>query len=199
MGKSCTKSSLEFRMNLNKFTSFNCWCDFTVFPLFTVILFNPYIFMFRPMRGGEKLEHPQATLPGMQREQQRPPPHHLHPPPPHRAWEQLGHLYESHLPPQGHPVLSPPNEHSLRLHNGGYAGSSGPSPNLHLLPSRPNPLLKVRKEAKDDRSLGFCFEKETAVHCFCFTVCVSLGVLRSSTIPGVHHCWEMKCGLRCTR
>ncbi|XP_072232193.1 uncharacterized protein kdm6ba isoform X2 [Leuresthes tenuis] len=105
---------------------------------------NPHSKYFSngPMRGGEKLEHPQAMLPGMQREQQRPSSHHLHPPPPHRAWEQLGHLYESHLPPQGHPVLSPPNEHSLRLHNGGYAGSSGPSPNPHLLPSRPNPLLK---------------------------------------------------------
>ncbi|XP_008285894.1 lysine-specific demethylase 6B [Stegastes partitus] len=96
-----------------------------------------------PMRG-EKLELPQAMLPGMQREQQRPPPppHHLHPPPPHRAWEQLGQLYESHLPPQGHPVVPLPNEHSLRLHNGGYVGSSGPPPNPHLPPSRPNQLLK---------------------------------------------------------
>ncbi|CAG5929377.1 unnamed protein product [Menidia menidia] len=93
-----------------------------------------------PMRGSERLELPQAMLPGMQREQQRP--HHLHPPPPHRAWEQLSHLYESHLPTQGHPVLSLPNEHSLRLHNGGYASSSGPPPNPHLLPGRPNSLLK---------------------------------------------------------
>ncbi|XP_068569670.1 uncharacterized protein kdm6ba [Cebidichthys violaceus] len=95
-----------------------------------------------PMRGSEKLELPQPMLPGLQREQQRPPPHHLHPPPPHRAWEQLGQLYESHLPPQGHPVVPLPNEHSLRLHNGGYAGSGGPPPNPHLPPSRPNQLLK---------------------------------------------------------
>ncbi|XP_069015324.1 lysine-specific demethylase 6B isoform X2 [Embiotoca jacksoni] len=95
-----------------------------------------------PMRGGEKLELPQAMLPGLQREQQRPPPHHLHPPPPHRAWEQLGQLYESHLPPQGHPVVPLPNEHPLRLHNGGYAGGSGPPPNPHIPPGRSNPLLK---------------------------------------------------------
>ncbi|XP_062300790.1 lysine-specific demethylase 6B isoform X1 [Scomber scombrus] len=95
-----------------------------------------------PMRGGEKLELPQPMLPGLQREQQRPPHHHLHHPPPHRAWEQLGQLYESHLPPQGHSVVPLPNEHSLRLHNGGYAGSGGPPPNPHLPPSRPNQLLK---------------------------------------------------------
>ncbi|CAN9509460.1 unnamed protein product [Ophioblennius macclurei] len=108
-----------------------------------------------PMRGGDKLELPQAMLPGMQREQQRPPPphaphpphpphHHLHPPPPHRAWEQLGQLYESHLPPQGHPVMPPlPNEHSLRLHNGGYPGSGGPPPNPHHPPpGRTNQLMK---------------------------------------------------------
>ncbi|XP_056224472.1 lysine-specific demethylase 6B [Seriola aureovittata] len=95
-----------------------------------------------PMRGGEKLELPQPILPGLQREQQRPPPPHLHPPPPHRAWEQLGQLYESHLPPQGHPVVPLPNEHALRLHNGSYAGSGGPPPNPHLPHSRPNPLLK---------------------------------------------------------
>ncbi|XP_040886634.1 lysine-specific demethylase 6B [Toxotes jaculatrix] len=94
-----------------------------------------------PMRGGEKLELPQPMLPGLQREHQRPPPH-LHPPPPHRAWEQIGQLYESHLPPQGHPVVPLPNEHSLRLHNGGYAGSGGPPPNPHLPHSRPNQLLK---------------------------------------------------------
>ncbi|XP_044038783.1 lysine-specific demethylase 6B isoform X2 [Siniperca chuatsi] len=94
-----------------------------------------------PMRGGEKLDLPQPMLPGLQREQQRPPHHHLHPPPPHRAWEQLGQLYESHLPPQGHPVPLP-NEHSLRLHNGGYAGSGMPPPNPHLPPSRQNQLLK---------------------------------------------------------
>ncbi|KAM6908919.1 uncharacterized protein kdm6ba [Xenentodon cancila] len=93
-----------------------------------------------PLRGGEKLELQQAMLPGMQREPQRPPTHHLHPPPPHRAWEQLGQLYESHLPHQGHPVLPLPSEHPLRLHNGSYSGSSGPSPNLP--PGRPNPLLK---------------------------------------------------------
>ncbi|KAF1380473.1 hypothetical protein PFLUV_G00164100 [Perca fluviatilis] len=95
-----------------------------------------------PMRGCEKLELPQPMLPGLQREQQRPPHHHLHPPPPHRAWEQLGQLYESHLPPQGHPVVPLPNEHSLRPHNGGYAGSSGPPPNPHLPHNRPNQLLK---------------------------------------------------------
>ncbi|XP_022614083.1 trithorax group protein osa-like, partial [Seriola dumerili] len=96
----------------------------------------------QPMRGGEKLELPQPILPGLQREQQRPPPPHLHPPPPHRAWEQLGQLYESHLPPQGHPVVPLPNEHALRLHNGSYAGSGGPPPNPHLPHSRPNQLLK---------------------------------------------------------
>ncbi|KAG7240071.1 hypothetical protein INR49_027925 [Caranx melampygus] len=80
-----------------------------------------------PMRGGEKLELPQPILPGLQREQQRPPPH-LHPPPPHRAWEQLGQLYESHLPPQGHHVVPLPNEHTLRLHNGGYAGTAEDCP-----------------------------------------------------------------------
>ncbi|XP_030018764.1 lysine-specific demethylase 6B-like, partial [Sphaeramia orbicularis] len=95
-----------------------------------------------PMRGSEKVEILQPMLPGLQREQQRPPPHHLHPPPPHRAWEQLGQLYESHLPPQGHPVVSLPNEHSLRLHNLGYAGSGGPPPNPHLPPNRPTQLLK---------------------------------------------------------
>ncbi|KAM9335904.1 uncharacterized protein kdm6ba isoform 2-T5 [Symphorus nematophorus] len=95
-----------------------------------------------PMRAGEKLELPQPMLPGLQREQQRPPPHHLHPPPPHRTWEQLGQLYESHLPPQGHPAVPLPNEHSIRLHNGGYAGSGGPPPLPHHPPSRPNQLLK---------------------------------------------------------
>ncbi|KAL6118765.1 kdm6b [Pungitius sinensis] len=96
-----------------------------------------------PMRGSEKLELAQPMLPGLQREQQRAPPHHhLHPPPPHRSWEQLGQLYESHLPPQGHSVGPIPNEHSPRLHNGGYAGGGGPPPNPHLFPSRPNQLLK---------------------------------------------------------
>lgn len=99
-------------------------------------------FICRPMRGGEKLELPQPMLPGLHREQQRPP--HLHPPPPHRTWEQLGQLYESHLPPQGHPIVPLPNEHSLRLHNGGYAGTAGPPPNPHLPHTRPNQLLKVR-------------------------------------------------------
>ncbi|XP_030578442.1 lysine-specific demethylase 6B isoform X2 [Archocentrus centrarchus] len=93
-----------------------------------------------PMRGGEKLDLPQAMLPALQREQQRPP-HHLHPPPHHRAWD-LGQIYESHLPPRGHPVVPLPNDLSLRLHNGGYTGSSGPPPNPHF-PSRvPNQLLK---------------------------------------------------------
>nr|XP_020476145.1 lysine-specific demethylase 6B [Monopterus albus] len=101
------------------------------------------------MRGGEKLDLPQPMLPGLQREQQRP--HHLlhphphphpHPPPPHRTWEQLGQLYESHLPPQGHAVVPLASEHSLRLHSGGYAGNGRPPPNPHLPPSRPNHLLK---------------------------------------------------------
>ncbi|KAA8582522.1 hypothetical protein FQN60_006193 [Etheostoma spectabile] len=35
-----------------------------------------------------------------------------------------------------------PNEHTLRPHNGGYAGSGGPPPNPHLPPNRPNQLLK---------------------------------------------------------
>ncbi|XP_033181565.1 lysine-specific demethylase 6B [Mastacembelus armatus] len=91
------------------------------------------------MRGGEKFELPQPMLPGPQREQQRP--HHLHPPPPHRAWEQLGQLYESHLP-QGHGIMPLTNEHSLRLHNGGYAGSGGPPQNSHFPPGRSNQLLK---------------------------------------------------------
>ncbi|TMS02134.1 Reticulocyte-binding protein 2-like protein a [Larimichthys crocea] len=105
---------------------------------------HPNKFFNGPMRGGEKPDLPQPMLTGLQREQQRPPPHHhhLHPPPPHRAWEQLGQLYESHLPPQGHPVVPLPNEHSLRLHNGGYAGSGGPPPNPHHPHSRPNQLLK---------------------------------------------------------
>ncbi|XP_054608456.1 lysine-specific demethylase 6B-like isoform X2 [Dunckerocampus dactyliophorus] len=92
-----------------------------------------------PMRGGgggEKLDLPQPML---QREQPRP--HPLHPPPPHRAWEQLGQLYESHHPPQGHPNLPLP-DHSLRLYNGGYVGGGGAPPNLHLPPSRPNQPLK---------------------------------------------------------
>nr|XP_061816078.1 lysine-specific demethylase 6B-like isoform X1 [Nerophis lumbriciformis]XP_061816079.1 lysine-specific demethylase 6B-like isoform X1 [Nerophis lumbriciformis]XP_061816080.1 lysine-specific demethylase 6B-like isoform X1 [Nerophis lumbriciformis]XP_061816081.1 lysine-specific demethylase 6B-like isoform X1 [Nerophis lumbriciformis]XP_061816082.1 lysine-specific demethylase 6B-like isoform X1 [Nerophis lumbriciformis]XP_061816083.1 lysine-specific demethylase 6B-like isoform X1 [Nerophis lum len=91
-----------------------------------------------PMRGGggDKLDLPQQML---QREQTRL--HSLHPPPPHRAWEKLGQLYESHHPPQGHLGL-PLTEHSLRLHNGGYAGSVGVSPNLHLPPVRPNQPLK---------------------------------------------------------
>lgn len=92
------------------------------------------------MRGGEKVEFPQAMFPGMQREQRRPPPHHLHPPPPpHRAWDQLDKQYDPHLPSQGHPVLPLHNEH-LRLYNGGYAGGGGPLLN-HLHPNRP--LLKV--------------------------------------------------------
>ncbi|RVE60714.1 hypothetical protein OJAV_G00183400 [Oryzias javanicus] len=94
----------------------------------------------QPMRG-EKLELPQAMLPGMQREPQRAPPPHLHPPPPHRGWEQLGQLYDSHLPPQSHPVLPLPNEHPLRLHNGGFVGGGGPHPNLHL--GRANPPMKL--------------------------------------------------------
>ncbi|XP_019711692.1 lysine-specific demethylase 6B-like [Hippocampus comes] len=84
-------------------------------------------------------------LPSLPREQLRPLPHHplhhLHPPPPHRAWEQLSQLYESHHPPQGHPGVTLP-EHSLRLHNGGYAGSGGAPPPPHLPASRPNQPLK---------------------------------------------------------
>lgn len=122
-----------------------------------LILFNHFVslWLYRPMRGGEKLEIPQPMLAGLQREQQRPPPH-LHPPPPHRAWEQLGQLYESHLPPQGHPVVPLPNEHSLRLHNGGYAGSSGPPPNPHHPPSRPNHVLKVSHNATSDFMADLC-------------------------------------------
>lgn len=132
------------------------------------MLFNPLVVVFwltRPMRGGEKLELPQAMLPGLQREQQRPPPHHLHHPPPHRAWEQLGQLYESHLPPQGNHVVPLPNEHSLRLHNGGYAASGGPPPNPHLPlnphlpPSRPNQLLKVSDNTTADIMLDLCTDR----------------------------------------
>ncbi|XP_049607510.1 lysine-specific demethylase 6B isoform X2 [Syngnathus scovelli] len=98
-----------------------------------------------PLRGGEKLDLPQPMLPGLPREQLRPLPHHplhhLHPPPPHRAWEQLGQLYESHHPPQGHPGATLP-EHSLRLHNGGYTGSGGPPPTPHPPANRPNQPLK---------------------------------------------------------
>uniref|UniRef100_A0A3P9I1X5 [histone H3]-trimethyl-L-lysine(27) demethylase n=1 Tax=Oryzias latipes TaxID=8090 RepID=A0A3P9I1X5_ORYLA len=93
-----------------------------------------------PMRG-EKLELPQAMLPGMQREPQRAPPPLLHPPPPHRGWEQLGQLYDSHLPPQGHPILSLPSEHPLRLHGGGFVGGPPPNSNLHL--GRPSPPMKL--------------------------------------------------------
>ncbi|XP_060887440.1 lysine-specific demethylase 6B [Labrus mixtus] len=95
-----------------------------------------------PMRGTEKLELPQPMLPGVHREQARPHPHHLHPPPPHRAWEQLAPLYDSHLSPQGHTVMPTHNEPSLRLHNGGYAGSGGLPHNGHHQPSRPNHLQK---------------------------------------------------------
>ncbi|XP_061619887.1 lysine-specific demethylase 6B isoform X2 [Phyllopteryx taeniolatus] len=98
-----------------------------------------------PTRGGEKLDLPQAVLPGLPREQLRPLPHHplhhLHPPPPHRAWEQLGQLYEAHHPPQGHPGTTLP-EHSLRLHNGGYAGSGGAPPSPHLPAGWPMQPLK---------------------------------------------------------
>lgn len=122
------------------------------------LLFNTFVFLWllRPMRGGEKLELQQPMLPSLQREQQRPPHHHLHPPPPHRAWEQLGQLYDSHLPPQGHPGMPLPNEHSLRLHNGGYAGSGGPPPNPHHPPSRPNQLLKVSNHSTGDFLACLC-------------------------------------------
>ncbi|XP_005939265.2 lysine-specific demethylase 6B [Haplochromis burtoni] len=93
-----------------------------------------------PMRGSEKLDLPQPMLPPLQREQQRPP-HHLHPPPHHRAWE-ISQLYDSHLPPRGHPVMPLPNDLSLRLHNGGYAGSGGPPPNPHFPSRGPNQMLK---------------------------------------------------------
>ncbi|XP_057709821.1 lysine-specific demethylase 6B [Corythoichthys intestinalis] len=95
-----------------------------------------------PIRGGEKLDLPQPMLPSLPREQLRPLPHHpLHHLHPHRAWEQLGQLYESHHPPIGHPGAAPP-EPSLRLHNGGYGGSGGAPPNPHLPTSRPNPPVK---------------------------------------------------------
>ncbi|XP_012738328.2 lysine-specific demethylase 6B isoform X1 [Fundulus heteroclitus] len=95
-----------------------------------------------PIRGGEKLDLPPAMFPGMHREQQRPPPQHLHhpppPPPPHRVWDQQ---YDSHHPPHGHPALSLPGDHTMRLFNG-YAGSGAHLLNPHLPPNRPNPLLK---------------------------------------------------------
>lgn len=102
----------------------------------------------RPMRGSEKPEPPQPMLPGVHREQQRPP--HLHPPPPHRAWEQLGQLYDSHLPPQGHTAMPFHNEPALRLNNGGYLGSAGLPLNTHHLSSRPNQQLKVNYNAMID-------------------------------------------------
>lgn len=37
------------------------------------------------------------------------------------------------------------------------------------------------------------------VSVFFIIVCISSGVLRSSMFPGVHHCWEMRRGLRCIR
>ncbi|TNM93533.1 hypothetical protein fugu_001709 [Takifugu bimaculatus] len=96
-----------------------------------------------PMRGGDKLDLPQP-ISGLQREQQRQPlpPHHLPTPPPHRAWEQQGQMYDSHPPPQGHPLMPLAGEHSLRFHNGGYGGASGPLPNPHHLANRPNHILK---------------------------------------------------------
>lgn len=101
----------------------------------------------RPLRGGEKLELPPAMLAGLARESQQrpPPPPHLHPPPPHRAWAQLGQLYDSHLPPQDHPLVPLHSEHSIRLHNGGYTGNAGPSPSpsSHHPHTRPNQVLKV--------------------------------------------------------
>ncbi|TWW63337.1 Lysine-specific demethylase 6B [Takifugu flavidus] len=98
---------------------------------------------YRPMRGGDKLDLPQP-ISGLQREQQRQPlpPHHLPTPPPHRAWEQQGQMYDSHPPPQGHPLMPLAGEHSLRFHNGGYGGASGPLPNPHHLANRPNHILK---------------------------------------------------------
>ncbi|XP_074555194.1 uncharacterized protein kdm6ba [Halichoeres trimaculatus] len=96
-------------------------------------------FINGPLRGSDKPEPPQPMLPSVHREQQRP---HLHPPPPHRAWEQLGQLYDSHLPPQGHPGLPFHNEPALRLNSGGYAGSGGLPLSTHHLSSRPNQLLK---------------------------------------------------------
>ncbi|XP_008433781.1 lysine-specific demethylase 6B isoform X2 [Poecilia reticulata] len=94
-----------------------------------------------PMRGEEKLDLPPPPMfPAMHREQQRPPPQHLHPPPPppHRVWEQQ---YDPHHPPHPHPVLSLPNDHTMRLFNG-YPGSGAHLLNPHLPPNRPNPLLK---------------------------------------------------------
>lgn len=117
--------------------------------LFSLIQPNQFVTLcsHRPLRGGEKLELPPAMLAGLARESQQrpppPPPPHLHPPPPHRAWAQLGQLYDSHLPPQDHPLVPLHSEHSIRLHNGGYAGNTGPSPSPHHPHSRPNQVLKV--------------------------------------------------------
>lgn len=108
------------------------------------------------MRGSEKLDLPQPMLPPLQREQQRPP-HHLHPPPHHRAWE-ISQLYDSHLPPRGHPVMPLPNDLSLRLHNGGYAGSGGPPPNPHFPSRGPNQMLKVRTVLQCYSMAAFCTE-----------------------------------------
>ncbi|XP_034020376.1 lysine-specific demethylase 6B [Thalassophryne amazonica] len=105
------------------------------------------------VRGGEKLDLPPVVSPSLQREPQRPHHHHppLHPPPPHRAWEQL---YESHLPPQGHPGIPLPGEHSLRLHSGGYAGSSTLLSNPHLPPSRASHMLKEQYVPRAPSLLG---------------------------------------------
>lgn len=150
------------------------------------------------MRGGDKLDLPQP-ISGLQREQQRQPlpPHHLPTPPPHRAWEQQGQMYDSHPPPQGHPLMPLAGEHSLRFHNGGYGGVGGPLPNPHHLANRPNHILKVSLTCEGDFTAPLCIRQRAAKEII--PVCVSLGVLRSHTFPGAFHCLEMIAGLRCTR
>lgn len=138
--------------------------------------------LHRPIRGGEKLELPQPMLSGLQREQQRPPPPPLHPPPPHRAWTQLGQLYDSHLPSQDHPVVPLPNEHSLRLHNGGYAGSGGPLPNPHHPHSRPNQVLRVSHNANGRFvHIQTCVIRET--HCCCCCCLLQFGGPQEQQVP----------------
>lgn len=140
---------------------------------------STFIWMSRPMRGEEKLDLPPAMFPGMHREQQRAPPQHLHPPPPpHRVWEQQ---YDSHHPPHPHPVLSLPNDHAMRLFNG-YPGSGAHLLNPHLPPNRPNPLLKVRGETKDDTR--YASRNKWSVHVFSvgFIICFGLGGFSGS--PG---------------
>lgn len=135
----------------------------------------------RPLRGGEKLELPPAMLAGLARESQQrpPPPPHLHPPPPHRAWAQLGQLYDSHLPPQDHPLAPLHSEHSIRLHNGGYAGNAGPPPSQspHHPHSRPNQVLKVGRAAN---LLDSCASKAEGIT-YCRLLSASVWVSSGAT------------------